>query len=388
MRLLQGDCLEQLKDLPDNSVDSIVTDPPYGLSFMGAKWDYDVPSVDVWKECLRVLKPGGHLLSFGGSRTYHRMVVNVEDAGFEVRDQLLWIYGSGFPKSHNIGKKSPEHIGWGTALKPAHEPILLARKPLSEKTIVDNVLKWGTGGINIDESRISYRDLDDRKSVDRSDRKVSMGWRTDDYVNGVGEHTLPPEQAKGNDEGRFPANIILSEEAAENLDQHSPKGKGQKTPRKQKSTRRYGENNFTSGGFKTREGYETPTYNDEGGASRYFYVVKPSKKEKEFGMMGEDKVLNRVNSGGIENDPKWAPTVRKNNHPTVKPIKLMEYLIKMVTPVGGTTLDPFMGSGTTGIAAQTNGFNFIGIEMSEEYMDIAQQRIDAWTKDHQTKLDI
>ena len=385
-QLLLGDCLDRLKELPDNSVDSVVTDAPYGLSFMGKKWDYDVPSVEIWKECFRVLKPGGHLLCFGGSRTYHRLAVNVEDAGFEIRDQIQWIYGSGFPKSHNIGKAVDKKLGndrevvgvsnninfdnrkkgdtsfydsawsssgisrkdveitkgnspyegWGTALKPAHEPIVMARKPLSEKTIVDNVLEWGTGGINIDESRIPFQSDYDMKSA------------TPGSLNATGEHSMFGLKSGNplNQEGRFPANIILSEKAAENLDQH------------QKDT------------------------------SRYFYVVKPSKKEKEFGMMGEDKVLNRVNSGGIENDPKWAPTVRKNNHPTVKPIKLMEYLIKMVTPVGGTTLDPFMGSGTTGIAALTNGFNFIGIEMGEEYMDIAKQRIEAWTKDQQTKLDI
>jgi site-specific DNA-methyltransferase (adenine-specific) len=383
-QLLLGDCLDRLKELPDNSIDSIVTDPPYGLSFMGKKWDYDVPSTEIWKECFRVLKPGGHLLSFGGSRTYHRLAVNVEDAGFEIRDQIQWIYGSGFPKSHNIGKAvdkklgnerevvgekmlydthhnptqkqndwdkknvditkgTSEWEGWGTALKPAHEPIVMARKPLSEKTIVENVLKHGTGGINIDESRIPFVDEDD---MNRSVPGGKVSYRSGSFGQQAGLEKTLQEKRDPNQQGRFPANIILSEEAAENLDGH------------QKDT------------------------------SRYFYVVKPSKKEKEFGMMGEDKVLNRVNSGGIENDPKWAPTVRKNNHPTVKPIKLMEYLIKLVTPVGGTTLDPFMGSGTTGIAVLTNGFNFVGIEMGEEYMDIAQQRIDAWTKEQQTKMDI
>jgi site-specific DNA-methyltransferase (adenine-specific) len=463
-QLLLGDCLDRLKELPDNSIDSVVTDAPYGLSFMGKKWDYDVPSTEIWKECFRVLKPGGHLLSFGGSRTYHRLAVNVEDAGFEIRDQIQWIYGSGFPKSHNIGKavdkklgnerevvgidvdfvrKNPNNTGinrlvtdengvnkdnrkkqavkndnagiitkgnspyegWGTALKPAHEPIVMARKPLSEKTVVDNVLEWGTGGINIDESRITYKDLDDRKSVDRSDRKVSMGWRTDDYVNGVGEHTLPPEQAKGNDEGRFPANIILSEEAAENLDQHtgiSKSGIRKPTKRKEYNQVVYGKR----GDVDTIRGF-----NDKGGASRYFYVVKPSKKEKDFGMGGvvgekfrngnygntrlcdtcgktDNGTNNHIQCQGNFSYVEEKVDKRKNNHPTVKPIKLMEYLIKLVTPVGGTTLDPFMGSGTTGIAALTNGFNFVGIEMGEDYMDIAQQRIDAWTKEQQTKLDI
>ena len=157
MKLLLGDCLEKLKELDDNSIDSIVTDPPYGLSFMGKKWDYDVPSVEIWEECMRVLKPGGHLLSFAGSRTYHRMAVRIEDAGFEIRDQIMWIYGSGFPKSHNIGHKVDEYQGWGTALKPAHEPIVMARKPF-KGSVADNVLEWGTGGINIDDSRISTDD--------------------------------------------------------------------------------------------------------------------------------------------------------------------------------------------------------------------------------------
>jgi site-specific DNA-methyltransferase (adenine-specific) len=197
--LLHGDCLEKLKLLKENSIDSIVTDPPYGLSFMNKKWDYDVPSTDIWIECLRVLKPGGHLLSFSGSRTYHRMAVRIEDAGFEIRDQIMWVYGSGFPKSHNIGKAvdklqgnerevvgtsdkksfeswadftereferkdnnitkgTSEWEGWGTALKPSHEPIVMARKPLSEKTVAENVLRWGTGGLNIDESRIGTDD--------------------------------------------------------------------------------------------------------------------------------------------------------------------------------------------------------------------------------------
>ena len=149
-----GDSLQVLKEIEDNTIDSVVTDPPYALNFMGKKWDCDVPSVEMWEEVIRVLKPGGHLLSFSSARTYHRMTVNVEDAGFEIRDQIMWVYGSGFPKSHNIGKKLDTHQGWGTQLKPSHEPIVLARKPLSEKSVVANVIKWGTGGINIDKSRV------------------------------------------------------------------------------------------------------------------------------------------------------------------------------------------------------------------------------------------
>ena len=338
--ILQGNNIELLKTLEDNSVDSIVTDPPYGLSFMNKKWDYDVPSVELWKEVLRVLKPGGHLLSFGGSRTYHRMAVAIEDAGFEVRDQIMWVYGSGFPKSLNIGKAvdkiqgnerevvgdNPNHRklqetnsmvgephsgdgiitkgqsdweGWGTALKPAHEPICMARKPLSEKTIAENVLKHGTGGINIDDCRIGS------------------------------EETT---------EGRFPANIMFDEEAGKIL----------------------------------------------GEPSRFFYCPKVSKKERDMGLDDMEDRPSQLNSGGIdrktsvekrlETNGENAPTT-KNHHPTVKPIKLMEYLIKLVTPKGGTVLDPFMGSGSTGVAAKLNGFNFIGMEMDEDYFKIAESRI-------------
>jgi DNA modification methylase len=368
MKLILGDCLEKLKDLPDNSVDSIVTDPPYGLSFMGKKWDYDVPSVDVWTECLRVLKPGGHLLSFSGSRTYHRMAVRIEDAGFEIRDQIMWVYGSGFPKGYNIGKgvegklmtgnsnttnfknldgevtetsggynkaslesgyRDKEYVktkidvnyqteqgkkwdGWSTALKPAHEPIVMARKPLSEKTIVDNVLEWGTGGINIDDCRI------------------------------------------GDENGRWPANIIFDEEAGEMLDQQS--------------------------GIKQyNKGREEGNY--KGGASRFFYCPKASKKDRDEGLNDfpdYDKYADTSSdTHSFSHMVKEGKQVLvKNNHPTVKPTDLMLYLIKLVTPKGGTVLEPFMGSGSTGKAAMRGGYDFIGIEKEEEYLNIAKARIE------------
>jgi hypothetical protein len=243
MKLILGDSVDKLKELDDNSIDSIVTDPPYGLSFMGKKWDYDVPSQEIWEECMRVLKPGGHLLSFAGSRTYHRMAVNIENAGFEIRDQIMWIYGSGFPKSHNIGKavdkiqgnerevigsrklqgttlhegnfrKNHDEIdltkgqspyeGWGTALKPAHEPIVMARKPLSEKTVVDNVLEWGTGGINIDDSRIGLDEELDKsqlRTINRSQKTENDGWGMNSKDGDVTQVVRP--------EGRFPANMYL-----------------------------------------------------------------------------------------------------------------------------------------------------------------------------------
>ena len=301
VKLMQGDNLESLKKLPDNCIDSVVSDPPYGLSFMGKKWDYDVPSVEFWKEVYRVLKPGGHVLSFGGTRTYHRMVVNIEDAGFEIRDQIMWIYGSGFPKSHNIGKavdklqgnerevvgeyiapdgklrkgvkkdimpnatewdnedriqtkgNSP-YEGWGTALKPANEPICIARKPLSEKSVAENVLKWGTGGINIDGCRIG---TDTIKSMGTEGKqKFRVG--DNNKVIELGEH-----------EGRFPSNLILDEEAARMLDEQSGVSKSSKSNMKLPKT-----NSFTglSEGATDKNEYTQRGHNDGGGASRFTFT--------------------------------------------------------------------------------------------------------------------
>ena len=290
--------MDRLKELDDNSIDSIVTDPPYGISFMGKKWDYDVPSQEIWEECMRVLKPGGHLLSFAGSRTYHRMAVRIEDAGFEIRDQIMWVYGSGFPKSYKLGN------GWGTALKPAHEPIVMARKPF-KGNVTNNVLEWSTGGINIDESRVDFvSEADKAESINKNqhaDFGSTMG------TNQIyGDYSMLEPQ-NYNPTGRFPANIIFDEEAGKLLDTQ----------------------------------YE--------GASRFFYCPKSSKKDRNEGT--------------------------DNNHPTVKPTDLMLYLIRLVTPNGGITLDPFMGSGSTGKAAIRGGFDFIGIERENEYFQIAEGRI-------------
>jgi len=330
MKIIQGDSLIKLKELPENSVDSIVCDPPYGLSFMGKKWDYDVPSVELWKEAMRVLKPGGHLLSFAGSRTYHRMAVNIEDAGFEIRDQIMWVYGSGFPKSHNIGKavdktlgakrevvgtvkitghgkdnvkhgtqnrnklefdklsdeavteEAKKYEGWGTALKPAHEPIVVARKPLSEKTIAKNVLEWGTGGINIDGCRVGTEERENPQYEGGDLMAISKGGK---------------QEWKGKKEivqGRFPANFIHdgSDEATEGL----------------------------------------------GDKARYFYTAKASKKDRNEGLEDmEDKVkltqMRSANGTGDKNfDGGFQDSIQKNNHPTVKPTKLMQYLVRLVTP--------------------------------------------------------
>ena len=370
--LLHGDCLIQLKTLPDNSVDSIVTDPPYGLSFMGKKWDYDVPTTEIWAECLRVLKPGGHLLAFFGTRTYHRGVVRIEDAGFEIRDQIMWIYGSGFPKSHDVSKgidkqagaerevlgtkdggpnikgnnfnnddgtrniqnitapstdAAKQWAGWGTALKPANEPIVVARKPLEKGlTIAENVMKWGTGALNIDASRIGSETLvRSRNSI--GNKETLSGGKQEGYF--VSET-----------QGRWPANVLFDEQAAELLDAQS----GTLRSRDGKSGKKNGNGSIFGGGNSgERVVYEAAL----GGASRFFYVAKASKRER-----------------GTE-----------NVHPTVKPIKLMEYLITLVTPPNGSVLDPFMGSGSTGVAAKNLSRKFIGIELSEEYFEIAQRRI-------------
>lgn len=405
-----GDCLEVLRTLPDNSVDSVVTDPPYGLSFMNKKWDYDVPSVEIWKECLRVLKPGGHLLSFAGSRTYHRMAVRIEDAGFEIRDQIMYIYGSGFPKSHNIGKAidkiegnerevvgmNPNHRntesdviplgfqggrsdgiitkgnseweGWGTALKPAHEPIVMARKPLSEKSIAENVLKHGTGGINIDGSRIEMKDKENI-NFDRPRVREKKDW-----VYDLGMTWEDPNIKEYNESGRFPANIIFDEEAGKLLDEQSGISKGTKTIVKGKKEQTiYGNGN----GFPPLESERG--HNDKGGASRFFYCPKTSKKDRNEGLDGfelkhTDNYGLKANSTASSNIQQRLP--KANNHPTVKPTDLMRYLINLVTPPNGTILDPFMGSGSTGKAAVRCGLNFIGIEKEQEYMDIARARIE------------
>ena len=358
-KLLHGDCLEKMAGLQENSVDAIVTDPPYGLSFMGKKWDYDVPSVEVWRQCLRVLKPGGHLLAFAGTRTQHRMAVNIEDAGFEIREMLAWVYGSGFPKSLNVGKaidkaagaerkvvatvkKKPsassdcnegwvrpwaegkttmditapatpeaqQWDGWGTALKPALEPITVARKPF-KGTVAANVLKWSTGGLNIDGCRVEGK--------------------------------------------RWPANLLHdgSDEVVELFPQ------------------------TTSGGGDKRT---EPTGHkvDKGSAARFFYCAKASKRDRNEGCEGleevqQDNTRKEGNPGG-DNPRNRGLNKRANHHPTVKPTDLMRYLCRLVTPPGGTVLDPFMGSGSTGKAAILEGFKFLGIEREAEYLAIAQAR--------------
>ncbi len=474
-QIIHGDCLQVLHTFPSNVVDSVVTDPPYGVSrepnirevlekwlagedytyrgsgFMGKTWDSFVPGPSIWREVYRVLKPGGHALVFAGTRTQDLMTISLRLAGFEVRDVIEWLYFSGFPKSLDVGKQfdkrkggasfvhefaklikkkrlekgyslvfmdkevcggttnyswfegrpagvrlpqlkeyykikelldlddtydemmeeaerekigekksgianafgdgkwksGPAEVvditapatdlakkwdGWGTALKPAHEPIVLARKPISEKTIADNVLKWGTGGINIDDCRIELQEEGEDKRLGGKGT-----WKTEKMAKNVYKGGYSGECVTSSKLGRFPANVILDEEAGRMLDEQHK------------------------------------------GASRFFYCAKASKKERNLGLEDMPEVISNdgrdetLASGNMPHNRGNVP--KKNHHPTVKPIKLMEYLITLITPPNGIVLDPFFGSGTTGIAAVNLGFNYIGFEISEEYCKIAEKRI-------------
>ena len=410
MTVIHGDCLDVLKTLADNSVDAVVTDPPYGLSFMGKKWDYDVPSVEIWAECLRVLKPGGHLLAFAGTRTQHRMAVRIEDAGFEIRDMIAWVYGSGFPKSHNVsiaidkingrpnrgkalvvagrgdrkdiqGKDAnprPQDIeayipateaarqwqGWGTALKPALEPITVARKPLIG-TVAENVLAHGTGGLNIDGCRVATPDGDEVSNHGR--KPTENGW---DLRMSGGQMA---GQSDGQKLGRWPANLI--HDGGEEVLACFPDTKGGVAVR-----RNSGGNTF--GGDKPKPQMDDIGYGDSGSAARFFYCAKASKRDRDEGLDGFDSDSRRMFASGGRSirDGEWVetdsePRPRKNNHPTVKPTDLMRYLCRLVTPPNGIILDPFTGSGSTGKAAVLEGFQFIGIEREAEYVEIAKARI-------------
>lgn len=361
-----GDCLEVLRGMADASVDAIVTDPPYGLSFMGKRWDYDVPSVEVWAECLRVLKPGGHLLAFAGTRTQHRMAVRIEDAGFEIRDMIAWVYGSGFPKSHN----GP----WGgTALKPALEPITVARKPLAG-TVAENVLRHGTGGLNIDGCRVATSDaLGGGHST--GGQQMTGGWerpwmRDPAAVEANAERSREAV-AKAEALGRWPANLIHdgSEEVLAAFPQSEVSGSAKRGTRSEAAP---------NGIFgRLAQGR---LHNDSGSAARFFYCAKASRKDRNEGCEGMVQKMPTA-ANGAENavsanrGSRSGP--RENHHPTVKPTDLMRYLCRLVTPTGGIVLDPFTGSGSTGKAAVIEGFRFVGIEREAEYVEIARARIEA-----------
>jgi len=422
--LLKGNCLDLLAKLPDNSVDSIVTDPPYELGFMGKAWDNSgiAYSVQLWTECLRVLKPGGHLLAFGGSRTYHRLACAVEDAGFEVRDQIMWIYGSGFPKSLDVSKaidkaagaerevvgsrpltgngktmrsgfhqpdgtgagetdkqdvfeftapatlEAQRWQGWGTALKPAHEPIVVARKPLTG-TVANNVLEWGTGALNIDGSRVGIAD------GFGGGAKATSG-----FVNGYeGDGFVASTQ------GRWPANVI--HDGSDEVLAGFPTSKSAKGITVSSPTALGQGNGWNA---HANRPVEFQNYGDEGSAARFFYCAKASKSERNAGLEGLPKQSVGVGDerpSGSSNERRGLPPTKpaQNFHPTVKPLALMRYLVKMVTPPGGTVLDPFLGSGTTACAAILEGFEWIGCEMTEDYWPIIEARV-LWAESQRAQM--
>jgi site-specific DNA-methyltransferase (adenine-specific) len=449
-QILKGNSLDLLPTLADNSIDAIVTDPPYGLGnpdpdyiikaiqqwasgdrshipegkgFMGKSWDSFVPPPAIWDECLRVLKPGGHLLAFAGTRTYDLMGISIRMAGFEIRDSIGWVYGSGFPKSLDVSKAidkaagaerkvvgdkiSPDGIpyasrrvngsgpsiggnaygefgnggnhitapstpeaqqwqGWGTALKPALEPIVVARKPLIG-TVAENVLTHGTGGLNIDASRIGTG-TGEKKKVNYPDIRGNNYQQGNEAYSDRG--TVEREVI---DQGRWPANLILDEYTAELLDEQS----GTLKSGELKAGRPVAHTNVDF-----MSGLDKHTYSSQansGGASRFFYVAKASKRDRNEGL--EDFEAQRhsdrelADGTGGDNPRNRTNNPKQNFHPTVKPTALMQYLVKLVTPPGGTVLDPFTGSGSTGKAAILEGFDFIGIELTEDYWPIIEGRL-------------
>ena len=489
-KIYNQDCVKGMKKLKENSIDAIVTDPPYGLEFMGKEWDsfkthspqgaYEkekgfkkLPRFNsrglqdftfTWAtEAYRVLKPGGFILSFGGTRTYHRMACAIEDAGFEIRDQIQWLYGSGFPKSLNVGKAidklqgNTQWEGWGTALKPANEPICMARKPLSEKNVALNVLKWGTGAINIDGCRIAYGNETDKRIGTDAKAGGSKESLYGDYSNVKDKDIKMYKQ-----QGRFPANIILDEEAGKLLDEQSGIliskwgiQKKYKSNQSNKFLKEFNEQNVItekfldsnkfkgdkggasrffycpkpigrfpanvildgeagkfldeqSGKIKTKRPFKKTTETDRGmygvgldasgqkytsqvglhyvesGASRFFYCSKASKAERNAGCdhLEYKKGVDIMSTAECQKEKGRNPDNykgNKNSHPTVKPINLMRYLVRLVTPPGGVVLDPFIGSGTTPIAAYLEKFDYIGFELDPEYFKIAKARIKHYT---------
>ena len=420
-KLIVGDCLDVMRTMEPNSVDAIVCDPPYGLSFMGKDWDHGVPGVQFWREALRVAKPGAHLLAFGGTRTFHRLAVAIEDAGWEIRDTIMWVYAQGFPKSHDVSKAidkaagetrerirgvrsgvvrgtyaqdewskefkdsvlSPNPItsdaarwqGWGTSLKPSFEPIIVARKPL-QGTVAQNVLTWGTGAINVDGCRVA------------AEPELAKNWqRTQSGRQGIASIGLAAVDLRGyTPSGRWPANVIHdgSDEVLGLMPQsgngHFP---GERTARTDLQA-------IYGGGKGLPRGTGTPEHymNDAGSAARFFYCAKASKADRDEGCEGlglQEKRTRNSYGGQADYDcPDGAHRVGNkgthmahNHHPTVKPTALMRWLVRLVTPPGGTVLDPFMGSGSTGKAAALEGFGFIGIDTNPEYVEIARRRIAA-----------
>lgn len=447
--LMVGDSLDKLKEIPDNSIDSIVTDPPYGLGkepdaiqmlkdwvetghhdvksktgFMGKSWDNFVPQPVLWQECLRVLKPGGHILSFAGTRTYDLVVLGLRLAGFEIRDQLAWVYGSGMPKALDVSKaidkefglkrkvigskvglpgyslnedkgrgvynsggrssevecnitspaskKAEQWDGWKSSLKPAQEPIVMARKPL-EGTIAQNVLKWNNGALNIDACRVPLSEKDD--IFDKNPHTVNKG---SNKIYGVfDKNGSCPAYDPSN--GRFPANFI--HDGSDEVTSLFPDSNGAGKSLPQVKITGYGDKNTGTGKADYLGGERIPFDAGSGSAARFFYSAKASKADRDSGLDDvEKKQSNRLASsqggGGWSKDSEKNPNLpRANNHPTVKPTSLMSWLVTLVTPPDGIVLDPFNGSGSTGKAAMINGFKYIGIDLSQDYIDISKRRI-------------
>jgi site-specific DNA-methyltransferase (adenine-specific) len=435
VKLIHGDSLEVLKKMKDNRIDALITDPPYGISFMNKKWDYQIPPVELWEEVYRVMKPGAYGLVACGTRTQHRMAVNLEDAGFIIRDIVAWVYGQGFPKSHDVskaierklttgssntkdfGKLSGEKLerggwgiskmnkthgyrgkdythetkqtnrlgkleptteeakkwmGWGTALKPAMEMWTLIMKPISEKTIAENLLEWEVGAINIDACRVPSEPIPVNKLEEWS---------------GFGQKERPDYEQEMNTQGRWPANLL--HDGSEEVVELFPETKsGKMTSKHTRHTD--GSPVGIYGKFDVNHPL-SETIGDSGSAARFFYCAKASKSEKDAGLNElPDRVVGGLQcpvdqsmltgSGNVRNN------IRKNTHTTVKPIELMKYLVTLITPPGGKVLDPFMGSGTTGIACGKLGFNFIGIDLEEEYVEIAKKRIEYHTKESEDEV--
>lgn len=369
--IIAGDCLDGMAGMPAESVDSVVCDPPYGLTFMGKNWDHGVPGVAFWEAALRVAKPGAHLVAFGGTRTHHRLMCAIEDAGWEVRDVCGWLYGSGFPKSLDVSKavgrkaggdaRAP-WAGWGTALKPAWEPIILARKPLAG-TVAENVLRFGTVGINVDGCRVG----------------TESTLRT---CNGQGQSSsynlaaTAARRVNGATKGRWPANV-LHDGSAEVMELFPQTGNGfRPNPSKDSDD---GSNTWRLG----REARGERGHNDAGSAGRFFYCAKASKADRDAGCEGFEERDRAGHFGQCHAGTSAAGNVtgnylpRRNHHPTVKPTSLMRYLVRLVTRPGGLVLDPFMGSGSTGKAALLEGCRFVGCEREADYCEIARARLAA-----------
>lgn len=421
-KLYEGNMLEMLDAIAPASVDAVVTDPPYELNFMNKGWDNSgiAFSPDTWRKCYAVLKSGGYLLAFGGSRTYHRIACAIEDAGFEIRDCIIWLYGSGFPKSMNIGlaidklngvdnrtgnicgggvgsdaetniynlnngksklttnyaerRATNKWAGWGTALKPAYEPVIMARKPC-EGSCIANVIKYGTGGINLDACRVG-EGTGELKEVSYLDI------RGDNYSQGKHDYNATVNYVV-EDKGRHPSNVILTygaddyEEVCGGMPD-TKGGNGMRNDEKTNSNMRVPFADHKSGDH----------YGDEGNASRYFYTAKASRRDRDEGLGAAELQAGGTYKFRTDGSLDGKIPMRKNTHPTVKPVDLMQYLVRLVTPEGGVILDPFNGSGSTGKAVMYENndrganYQYIGIELTPEYLPIADARIKYAAADH------